>query len=112
MECSQDSSKNFRIAVLGDEKTVTGFKLAGVKKAIVASDDSFELLKQFNSITSEPNVGLLILDSTCHKILKEVLLFIELNRMPVIIEMPSWKERPGSEIFNFVVGWASGIKKR
>ncbi|MCX8190534.1 MAG: V-type ATP synthase subunit F [Candidatus Diapherotrites archaeon] len=108
----QDFGHNFKVAVLGDEKTVIGFKLAGLKKTFVADENEIGLLKQFHSIVSEQDTGLVIIDSSCNKILKEILLFIEQNRKPVIIQIPSWKHEQGSQIFDLVVRWASGIKKR
>ncbi|MEM4662813.1 MAG: V-type ATP synthase subunit F [Candidatus Diapherotrites archaeon] len=116
MGLAKNEDKKFKntdgIAVLGEKTTVLGMKLAGIKKAYVAKEDKQALLEQFNEIASSEDVKLIIVDCSCSKIKNELLSFIETNRKPVIIEIPCWKDKTGSYIFNSAILKVSGIKQR
>ncbi|MFH1234690.1 MAG: V-type ATP synthase subunit F [Candidatus Diapherotrites archaeon] len=100
--------QGLQIAVLGSNGTVTGFRLAGIKNAVVAEESQPALLRQFESLAAMEGAGILIVDDSCSQIRKEIILFIEANRSPIIIEIPGRGGKHGSEIIDSIVKRASG----
>ncbi|MEM0360561.1 MAG: V-type ATP synthase subunit F [Candidatus Diapherotrites archaeon] len=100
--------QQLQITVLGSKNTVTGFKLAGIKKTIVAEENPQALLRQFETLTADPSTGILIIDNSCSPIKKEIFLFIEANKNPIIIEIPDKTGKKSIGITEHITKKASG----
>ncbi len=81
------------IAVLGDEETVVGFKLAGVRRAVVANASNAD--EKFNELVAKPEVGLIILSEDTQKLFSQkTLKAIEMLAKPVVLTIPGKTARP------------------
>jgi len=98
------------IAVLGKRSTVAGFKLAGVKNTTIAGESETELLDQFESLTENPDIGILVIDDSCTQIRQDIIQFIETNKSPIISEIPGRKCKIEEGIIDAITKRASGAK--
>ncbi len=81
------------IAVLGDEETVVGFKLAGVRRAVVANAQNAD--EKFLELTADEKVGLIILSEDTQKLFSQkTLKAIETLAKPVVLTIPGKTVRP------------------
>ncbi|HOT58073.1 MAG TPA: V-type ATP synthase subunit F [Spirochaetia bacterium] len=73
--------------VLGDEDTVLGFGLSGVKGKIV--QDSEEASRIFHELLSNGEIGIIIItEKIAAMIRKEVDAFVFSEQFPLIVEIP------------------------
>ena len=98
------------ISVLGRKETVTGFRLAGVKNTTITADSEADLLRQFMELASRQETSLLIVDDSCSPIKQEIVSFIETNKNPVIVEIPSWNKKIDRGIIDIITQRALGAK--
>jgi len=98
------------IAILGRRQTVLGFKLAGAGNAVIASENKNELLDQFDALASREEIGLIAVDDSCSEIHEHLIRFIEENRKPMVIEIPSQKGTPAEGLLESITKSATGAK--
>ncbi len=98
------------IAVLGCRQTVLGFRLAGVKNTLIASQNRQELLEQFEELASRNETGLVIVDESCNEIKQWLAWFIETHRRPMVIEVPSYKRKGEIGLLKLITKRATGVK--
>lgn len=99
-----------KIAVLGNKNTLLGFRLAGVKNAVLAAESEEALLEQFEKLAENEEISLIITDNSCSKIRKHLIRFIELNKKPLVIEIPGRNERIEGGIIETITKKATGAK--
>jgi len=81
------------IVVLGDEETVIGFKLAGVRRAVVANESNAD--EKFNELVADSKVGLIILSEDTRKLFSQkTLKVIETLAKPVVLTIPGKTTKP------------------
>jgi len=87
--------KEYRIAVVGDENLVLGFRLAGLSKAYEVSGSEDEVRKKVRKYVSElledPEVGVIILQDTLEKHVEDILETYRGKSVPVVISVPGIK---------------------
>ena len=78
-----------RYYVLGDEETVTGFRLAGVHGEVAEAADAARLRETFQRLVGNPNIGILIITERLAEQLGETL---DNHRVrlstPLVVEVP------------------------
>ena len=99
-----------KIAVLGNRNTLTGLKLAGIQKAVLAAGSREGLLEQFEGLARDEGTGVLIVDNSCEPIRKHIARFVEANRLPLVIEIPGRGERIEEGIIDMRTKKATGAK--
>lgn len=81
------------IAVLGDEETVIGFKLAGVRRAVVVDANNAD--EKFNELVANSKVGLIILSEDTQKLFSQkTLKTIENLTKPIVLTIPGKTAKP------------------
>ncbi len=81
------------IVVLGDEDTVVGFKLAGVRRALVANASNAD--EKFLELVADEKVGLIILSEDTLKLFSQkTLKAIETLAKPVVVTIPGKTAKP------------------
>ena len=98
------------IAVLGGKNTLIGLKLAGISKAVLAADSREELLEQFEGISHDSSLGILVVDNSCAKIRQDIARFVEANRLPMVVEIPGRGEKIEEGIIDIITKKATGAK--
>lgn len=98
------------IAVLGRQNTITSFKLAGVKNTILAGETDSELLSQFESLTRNTEIAVLVVDDACAPIRSDIIQYIETHHSPIIVEIPSRNREIREGIIDIITKRASGAK--
>ncbi len=77
-----------KIVVIGDSTTVTGFRLAGVKKGYVAEEVE-DAKKVLNEVARDSEVSLIILtERLAQELRKEISYLTESRVTPLIVEIP------------------------
>jgi len=77
-----------KIVVIGDNTTVTGFRLAGIKQIYVAESID-EAKKALNEAAFDSNVGLIIItERFAEGLRKEISYLTEGKVIPLIVEIP------------------------
>jgi V/A-type H+-transporting ATPase subunit F len=95
---------------IGDEDTVTGFRLAGVQGRAVAT--TAETREAFLSVTAMPQVGMVIItERLAASIREDVDKFLSASDFPFVLEIPDRNgPAPGRKNMMNVVQQAVGIK--
>ncbi len=106
MEGRLKEGSSYKIAVIGDQLLVRGFKLAGVKEAHIAetTDDVEQSLK---NIFEKENIGIIIIsENAIEKIKDRRLLYkIDNSLVPLVIEVPGYgqEEKHADTLRNLVM---------
>ena len=94
--------------VIGDEDTVLGFDLVGVRGSTVRSTGEAE--EVFNSVLADPDIGIVIItERTADLIRTTVNRYHFTERFPLVVEIPDREgpkeDRPGiREMVNAAIG--------
>jgi len=99
-----------KVGILGSKNTLTGFGLAGIKKGIVAAQEKEQLLKQFNELTDDQEIGVIITDNSSESIRDHIVRFVESNKAPLIIEVPGHNESIENGVIELISKKATGAK--
>ncbi|MHA1754550.1 MAG: V-type ATP synthase subunit F [Candidatus Odinarchaeia archaeon] len=97
------------IAVIGDEDTVLGLKLAGVNQGYII-EDPLEAEKKISELKYQRKVGLIIITEQLAAKIKQLIKNIIKEGFPIIIEIPDKKgplreeEDPIRELIRKAVG--------
>ncbi len=99
-----------RMGIIGDEETVTGFMLAGIKEAYVARD-RFETEKVLKKIFNTPDVVVLFITSDLAKEVREI---IDSRRKmgefyPIVVEIPPKSGKMEEDVIRMIVKRAVGV---
>ena len=97
-----------RYFVIGDERTVLGFSLAGIEGAVAVSEESAQ--RSFEFAISDPDAGILMITERIAELIRPLvdeLLFSD--RFPLVLEIPDAEGRlegkPGlREMVNHAIG--------
>ncbi len=82
---------NEKIAVIGDEDTVVGFRLAGITTAAAVTEETAE--SEFNKMLADNTVGIIIVqDDMARGFSHRTKKTIESIAKPVIVTVPGKKE--------------------
>jgi len=100
-----------KIGLLGSKNTLTGFGLAGIKKGILASKEKEQLLKQFNELAENQEIGVIITDNSSEPIRDYIVRFVEENKTPLIIEVPGRNESIENGVMEIISKKATGAKR-
>ena len=99
-----------KIGVLGSKNTLTGFGLAGIMKGIESAQEKEQLLKQFNELTENQEIGVIIMDNSGEPIRDHIVRFIKSHRTPLIIEVPGRNESIENGVIEIISKKATGAK--
>ena len=82
------------IGVFGDAETVRGFKLAGVRHAMIATEGDVD--EKFAEMLAKPGIGLVILSEDTQKLFSQkTLKTLETLAKPVVTTIPGKRAKPG-----------------
>ncbi len=99
-----------RIAVIGDEETVTGFMLAGVREGHVARD-AFETEKAMKRVFNTPDIVVLFITSDLARDVRHMIK----DRMsrgefyPIVVEIPPKSGKMEEDVIRMIVRRAVGV---
>lgn len=80
------------IAIIGDVDTVVGFRLAGILKTFVATDN-IKARKALVDFYNDPEVSLIILTERLAEQIRETIEELTIRPYPVIVEIPDKQGR-------------------
>ncbi|MHA1410065.1 MAG: V-type ATP synthase subunit F [Candidatus Odinarchaeia archaeon] len=76
-----------KIAVVGDEDTVIGFKLAGVSEGIIV-EDAYKAETHIRELAERKDIGLIIITEKIGAKIRKLISNILKKGIPIIIEIP------------------------
>jgi len=79
-----------KVAVIGDEDTVVGFRLAGILKGEVATD-SASARRALVELSREPDISLIIITERLAEQIRDIIEELSTRPYPVIVEIPDKK---------------------
>jgi len=98
------------MAIIGDEETVTGFMLAGVKEGH-AVRDAFETEKALKKVFNTPDIVVLFITSDVAKYVRQ--LISDRRNMgefyPIVVEIPPKSGKMEEDVIRMIVRRAVGV---
>lgn len=91
-------AKNYKIAVLGNERIALGFKLSGITEAFNAND-THEAESRFRELLQRDDIGIIIIGSAAKRLIKDRRLqeSITSSIMPLVVEIAESGEEHAEE---------------
>lgn len=99
-----------KMAVIGDEDTVTLLTFAGVSQGVVAGED---VATQLDELVENPEVGVIIMTERIADMLLDKITKIKLQReLPIIVEIPDkrGKEEEREDSLDILIRRAVGVE--
>ncbi|MDE1822968.1 MAG: hypothetical protein KGI00_01615 [Candidatus Micrarchaeota archaeon] len=104
-------AKNYKIAVLGNERVALGFKLSGITTAFTVSD-TLGAESKFKELLQRNDIGIIIIGSAAKKLIRDRRLqdAITSSIMPLVVEIAeSGEEHAEEETLRKLILRAIGI---
>ncbi len=101
--------KEYKIALVGTEELVLGLKLSGVNETHIAQGPDAERL--IGAMLQREDLGLIIVTSAVMKGIRDrrLLALIDSSILPMVIEVPGFKDEPTPDTLRRLIIRAIGI---